>query len=41
VLNDIAGRAHRERMEDILTGTNPGVVPSFELMQKLKALRPR
>ncbi|OLE79953.1 MAG: hypothetical protein AUF76_15490, partial [Acidobacteria bacterium 13_1_20CM_2_65_9] len=30
-----------QRMEHILTGTNPAVVPSPELMQKLNALRPR
>lgn len=30
-----------QRMQDILSGNNPAVVPSPELMQKLNALRPR
>jgi NAD(P)-dependent dehydrogenase (short-subunit alcohol dehydrogenase family) len=30
-----------ERMQDILNGNNPPVVPSPELMQKLNALKPR
>ena len=30
-----------KRIQDILTGNNPAVVPSPELMQKLNALRPR
>jgi hypothetical protein len=30
-----------QRMRDILSGNNPAVVPSPELMQKLNALRPR
>jgi NAD(P)-dependent dehydrogenase (short-subunit alcohol dehydrogenase family) len=29
-----------QRMQDILSGNNPAVVPSPELMQKLNALRP-
>jgi hypothetical protein len=30
-----------QRMQDILAGNNPAVVPSPELMQKLNASRPR
>jgi hypothetical protein len=28
-------------MQDILSGNNPALVPSLELMQKLNALKPR
>ena len=46
VLCDIETQALEEttrslRMHDILTGNNPAVVPSPELMQKLNALRLR
>ncbi len=46
VLSDIETQALEEttrslRMHDILTGNNPAVVPSPELMQKLNALRLR
>jgi NAD(P)-dependent dehydrogenase (short-subunit alcohol dehydrogenase family) len=46
VVSDIETQAFEQttrslRMHDILTGNNPAVVPSPELMQKLNALRLR